>query len=297
MRGRDDVALLVDANNILVRAQKAMERVPLAHGGVPTAAILVFVNCLSRWIREVIPSHVVLCWDGGGSDYRHGVYSSYKAARIHGHVEIEGDPPDPFELADLFCELAKIQSVKVRGVEADDLIAHYWRNPDLVAGSRVVILSGDKDFLQLLDPPTTQIRPGDNKGEWWDQRRVKEEMGVTPANLPKVMALTGDHIDGIPGVPKFGIKTAVKKLVEHDWSLTDLMTSGDEKVVGYADVVARNLKLVDLRNQGPDLDLKALQPFDPATPETSYGEVLLEFLEALGLASLATRFRAGELWA
>lgn len=291
------VTLLVDGNNCLVRSIKAMERTNLSSHGVPTGAVLTFINMLSRYVKEVEPTHVVVCWDGGVSTFRRSIFSGYKAARPERTHEHD---MTPFALAKEFLSLANIHHVEHPGVEADDLVAAYCnRRLD-----PVVILSGDKDFLQLLEDegpaPVSQIRPGTGVEETWTAKRVEHEMECKPAYIPKVMALTGDSGDGIPGVPGFGTKTAVKALIAHDWNLGKLVYTDDpkwaKKVGGFHDLIALNLRLVNLREPMFVLDVPPLPRFEPTPPPGALAPTLLGFLERWELASVRERFVTGTLW-
>lgn len=286
--------LVVDGNNLLIRSIKAMERTNLSAHGVPTGALHTFINCLSRYVREAEYSHVVVCWDGGASLFRKAIFPGYKADRPE-----RGEEHDigPFALAKEFLSLVNIHHVEHPGVEADDLVAAYC------AGRRwkMTILSGDKDFLQLLDdtePTVSQVRPGGGADETWTAARVEAEMGCKPEQIPLVMALTGDTGDGVPGVPGFGTKTAVKALVAHEWDLGKLFDTSDpkwlKKIDGQRSTASRNHALVDLRNPNTVVPPEPL--FQPTTMGSSLAPDLLEFLERYELASVRERFLAGALW-
>lgn len=286
--GELDVTLLVDGNNLLVRAVKAMERVPLSEGGVSTGPLLVFVNMLSRYVKEVDPDYVVVCWDGGRSSHRTMIFPDYKISRAE-----HDDGRDPhFALAKEFLDLCAIHHVQEDGVEADDLIAAYCQK---LAGMKV-ILSGDKDFLQLLDSDTTQIRPT-GANELWTHFRVEDELGCKPENLPLAMALTGDASDGVPGVPKVGQKTACKLLSKYDWNLAELLEADLPILSGHRELVVRNIQLVDLRST-ITWTIPVTQPprFAPTDPSGNLLRELLAFFARYKLRSIRDRFIAGQLW-
>lgn len=288
--------LIVDGTNILVRGIKALEgRVGLSAHGVPTGPLMVFINSMGRYIGEEKPDRVVVCWDGGRSTYRTSIYSAYKAARADRVVETEHEH---FGLAKQFLALANIYQTEMEGVEADDLVAAYWRSSDPF--EHTVILSGDKDFLQLLDGRTEQIRPQTAGNERWNTERVLADLGCTPFDIPSVMALTGDSGDGVPGVPGFGHKTACKALAAHDWSLTDLLMTNDakwvKKISGYQDQVLMARKLVDLRGNNLGLSLPVPPHFNPVQPDSGLGQDLIAFFEHWEMRRVIDRFRANTLW-
>lgn len=303
--------LLVDGNNILARATFA------AHGKhvqlsaerdgeeVNTAPLLIFINLLSRYVREVEPDRMVVCWDGGRSSYRTQLYPDYKAGR----TERAGDddkPESPFAHAKEFLTLAGIHHVELLGVEADDLVAAYWR-VSMVATERVVILSGDKDFLQLVGPYCAQLRPGSGaevrtttsgkvqSAELWDTERVSEEFGCEPRRLPAVMALAGDKGDGVPGVPRVGVKTAVKFLMRNDWSLEQALTA-EGRLAPHADLARTSLKLVDLRSDFGICTVERCPEFIPTAPGSLAYDDLVQWLVRYDMASVQDRLTTSTLW-
>lgn len=290
--------LLLDANNLLMRSIKAAEgRLHLAVdiGGreVNTGPLLLFVNLVSKYIRQEQPHRVVACWDGGRSAHRVGIFEHYKGARNEA-----GEEKDltPFALAKEFLTLAGIHHIEMANVEADDLVAAYWHRKG--NDDRLVIVSGDKDFLQLLDGWTEQIRPGapTADAERWTCNRVRTEMGCKPEHIPFVMALTGDSSDGVPGIPGFGPKTACKFLSKYDWDLEKLLAAREAKLAFQADAVRRNLALVDLRTPIPGVKVPEPPRFEPTGPGTILYESLLEWLERLRMESVQNRLASHALW-
>lgn len=280
--------LAVDGNNLLVRAIRAMERSHLSVDGQDTGPLLVFINMLSKYVREAQPDYVVVCWDGGRSSFRLSIWPEYKLARASHSDETDRH----FQLAKDFLSLCNIHHVKMDGVEADDLVAAYCREFDGIS----VILSGDKDFLQLLDDQTLQIRPtgGD---ELWTAQRVEKSLGCKPEHLPFVKALSGDPSDGIPGIFRVGEKTACKLLALHGWDIHDLLRSDRPIVAGQTEMVLRNLQLVDLRSPIPELvAVVDPPPFAPTDPSGILLPELLAFLARYKLTTIKDRLVAGILW-
>lgn len=289
-------SLVVDGNNLLKRAEFAAmgKHVHLSNDdGIPTAALHIWISMLAKYVHEVRPERMVVCWDGGRSTHRMSLYDGYKSARAD-KPEVE-DETTPFGQAKEFLTLAGIHHCEQPGVEADDLIAAYWRtNP---AGQRLYILSGDKDFLQLLDGYTEQIRPGGGANERWTINRVRTELGCKPEHLPIVMALTGDTSDNVPGVPGFGTKTAVKVLGKHDWDLeAALACPAHPKLAGQRDVALRNLSLVDLRTAISGIDVGPVPRFTPTTVTSLAYRELQTYLDRYQLASVKQRLTDGTLW-
>lgn len=261
---------------------------------VNTGPLHIFLQMLSKYVRQVNPSEVVVCWDGGRSAKRMAIYPGYKGERGE---QWERDPV--FLLAKEALTVLGVHHVEMPGVEADDLIAYYWRHRSPGHyDSPVCILSGDKDFLQLLDSATFQIRPGAGstpEQEVWNEQRVITEMGCHPSTLSSVMALTGDKADCIPGIPRFGTKTAVKVLSDWDWSL-DKALDLEDRLAGHEDEVRRNLALIDLRHGLTGLDLPQPPPFRPTDRTGVLYQDALEFMARYELAALRQRLADGTLW-
>lgn len=292
-------ALLVDGNNALMRAVHAMNRPGQTRlstdDGVPTGPLVAFIGTLSRHIKEERPDKVVVAWDGGKSAYRLGLDPNYKGHR-NPAPEFEAYKDSAFALAKEFLSLANVHHVEVKGYEADDVIAYYWRyNRPL--DEKVVILSSDKDFLQLLGPNIEQVRLGsyDTPTDRWDYDRVVAEMGCKPQDLADVMALTGDVSDNIPGIPRFGTKTAVKVLARNKWWLETALTF-EERLHPHRERALLNRRLVDLREGHKGLSLDPLPPFQPTAPGNVAFASLLSFLTRYQMESIKARLYENTLW-
>jgi 5'-3' exonuclease len=305
----DEKVLLVDGDNILIRAVKAVEygrSSMTAADGTPTGPLLIFINSLSRYVSEVKPDRMVICWDHGPCLWRRALYSGYKASRsyVADVVDPVGQEPElktiSRALAREYCTFAGLSHVDRAGWEADDLIGAYWRLHNQALWDRVTILSNDKDFMQLLDAPTRQVRvsSADTPTDVWDEFRVVTERGCTPEQIPSVMALTGDTSDGVPGVRGIGPKTAVKLLKQAGWDL-DLIDS--PRVAQERSAVRTYRRLVDLRtppvdHNGFSLDVAPVSPFRPTLPGDVMYVHLTAFLERLGMNSVVERIQQATLW-
>lgn len=283
--------MLIDANNLLMRASFAADRVSLSADGVPTAALMIFINLLSRHIREEAPTHVAMCWDGGRSAFRTQMYPAYKAQR---HDRTEGGDSGLFAQAKQFVSLAGIPYVECADWEADDLIAAYWQDvrrdhPQ----AEVVILSGDKDMLQLVDAKTTQVRPVSKPPtDRWDVARTELYFGVPVEHLAKAMALIGDPIDNVPGVHGLGLKKAARILLESRYDLDVAMAQRGEQDQQWA---AISFALIDLRGQDYGSRGLFLTPPLPFRPTTAEGP-LTDFLVRYRLEQIRSRLIARTLW-
>lgn len=283
--------LLADGTNLLVRSLYVPGSAELTTAdGVITGPLVIFINQLSSYVRSVHPDKVVVCWDGGRSDYRSGLYPEYKSGRISPPSEFEDLKYSSWMLSKEFLALAGIYHMRVLGVEADDLIGYYWYKSQ----DTKVIVSGDKDFFQLLNGSTDIYRPGNNKP--YTLISLDQDLGCKPENVPYVMALTGDNVDDIKGVPGFGVKTAVKYLSKYDWDLDKLLRAKEAKLVGHEDRVRMNLKLVDLRSPLPGLTLVDPPNFQPTIEGSLMWKHLLAFCDKYELKSITRQLLTDTLW-
>ena len=281
--------LLVDGDNLLVRAAEATRSRNLAdQDGIPTAALVGFAMTLGRHIRDLQPYRVAVCWDAGHTQ-RSALYPPYKANR-HATDDYRTRAR---HLAVEFLRLTLVHQVRAEGEEADDLIAAHWATAD----EPVVILSADKDLLQLIGPtptgwPCTQLRPATGGAQHWDTDRVQAEYGCSPQQLPSLMALIGDRADNIPGVPTFGPVRAAKHLQAAQW---DLEAIDHPQAVAHRAQTSINLALIDLRTPRA-LNLPQIPAFWPLGPHEGPWAPLAEFLRLHQLADLTYRLAFGRLW-
>ena len=284
-----------------MRAIHAMARSGLSSDqGVITGPLLAFVNTISKHIKEEKPDKIAVCWDGGRSSHRVALDSEYKAHRLAMDPEQEENKTSTFALTKAFCSVAGLFHVERVGVEADDLIAQYVL--DRAYGEDVVILSSDKDFLMLLDGrlvggSVEQVRlsSAGTPTDRWTAARVREEMGCEPDDLADAMALAGDVSDNVIGVPRFGMKTAIKALKKVDWDLERALAE-DPRLVDHTERVRLNLRLVDLRLGMEGLRLPPLPTFAPTTPAGVLYPLLLSFITEYQLRSIQSRLYDNTLW-
>jgi DNA polymerase-1 len=284
--------LLVDGNNVLMRAIRAMQYRPLSNDHVPTGALLVYINTLAAHVRENRPDRVVVCWDGGGSAERTRQHPEYKGNRAG--VSRTEEEQGAFTLAARFTALCGIPNVMETGVEADDLIAYLTVH----RSDRTVILSNDKDFRQLVadDVDLVRISGGGAPTDRWTIKRIREEHQCEPGHLALAMAIAGDTADNIAGVPGFGEKNALKALRKHDFDL-DAAIAGTPRLSEAESVVRRNLALVDLRAPLAGLRLSEPPRWTPPGEGRPGWEDLMAFLHQYRIFSVMGRLKAGTLWA
>ncbi len=198
---------LVDGSAYIYRAYHAIR--PLSTStGLPTHAVYGFTTILRRILREKKPECLAVAWDTKGPVFRHKIYSEYKANRPPMPDDLVPQIPYIHKIVDAY----NILSMEHEDKEADDLIAAAVRR---LAGDdcRVVIVSGDKDLLQLVSKNVILWDPMNDR--LMDEQKVLEKYGVSPVQLLDYLALTGDSADNIPGVPGIGPKTAQKLIAAH----------------------------------------------------------------------------------
>jgi DNA polymerase-1 len=253
--------ILVDGSSYLFRAFHALP--PLTNSqGEPTGAVVGVVNMLRKLLEEHRPEHMAVVFDAPGPTFRDELYSDYKANR----------PPMPEELRAQIEPLHEIVRamglplLAVPGVEADDVIGTLAVQAEQ-AGMATLISTGDKDMAQLVNPHITLINTMSDSVMGPDG--VVDKFGVKPGQIVDYLALVGDSVDNVPGVPKCGPKTAAKWLAEYG-DLDTLMQRADEIKGKIGESLRASLELLPLSRelvtikrdvalaQGPaDLNLKA----------------------------------------
>ncbi|MET7363299.1 hypothetical protein ABZS76_33345 [Streptomyces sp. NPDC005562] len=285
--------LLIDGNNLLIRAVEATRRSAMhSPTGVDTSALVVFANTLTRHVRVEAPFRATVLWDGGHGA-RKALYPAYKATRPQAADSYRDHCR---ALTREWLRYSGIPQLQLAGVEADDLIASYWHT----ATAPVTILSSDKDMLQLVGAtptghPCEQIRisSANTPTDRWDATRVAGHYGCTPEQLPIAMALAGDTADNIPGVRGIGMKRAVQHMSAAHWNLDGVTHPA---IVEQREDIEVFRKLVDLRD-GTRYDVPTISPFMPVLPGPgAEWQALAAFLHQHGLRQLTRRLGAGELW-
>ncbi len=211
--------ILVDGSSYLYRAFHAMPQFTNSRGE-PTGAAYGIVNMLRKLLAEYDPAHIAVVFDAKGETFRDAIYADYKANR----------PPMPEELS---AQIEPIHAIvratglpllMIEGVEADDVIATLAVRA-AKDGMDTLICTGDKDMAQVVDDRINLIDTMSDT--YYDRQAVVEKFGVPPERINDYLALIGDTVDNIPGVPKVGPKTAAKWLQQYD-SLDEIIVHADE---------------------------------------------------------------------
>ena len=279
------VIFLIDGSSYIYRAFYAIAHLSNSKG-MPTQAIYGFVQMVNKVLEEQQPRYLALVFDAKGPTFRHEIFPEYKAHR----------PPMPDALQVQIPYIKEISQaygfpiLEKEGLEADDLIGTLARQAE-EKGLEVVIISGDKDLMQLVSP---RVWMWDTlKDQIFDLKAVQERFGSTPDRLPDIFGLAGDSSDNIPGVPGIGEKTAVKLIQTHgtlDRLLDDLPGLTPPRLRDKIDqnrdqaLLSRRLATIDT---GVPLDL-AVEDLKPTPADLEKLKALFtelefkKFLDSLG---------------
>lgn len=202
MKRNDKIIYLVDGSSYIHRAYHAIRNLSNSKG-LPTNAVLGFTRMILKLLEERDPRYLAVAFDTKGPTFRHRIYPAYKANR----------PPMPEDLAvqipliKRVVDALNVKRFELPGYEADDIIGTLARQAR-DAGYEVVLVTGDKDFRQLVAPGVTMWDT--MKDAVTDYHSLRETYGLEPGLFVDVMGLSGDRADNIPGVPGVGEKTAVQ---------------------------------------------------------------------------------------
>ena len=203
---KDNFLILIDGTAYLYRAFHALP--PLTNKqGENTGAIHGFLKALFKIIEDFAPEHVGLVFDAKGKNFRHDIYSDYKANRSKMPDELSEQIPKLYEIL----ELLGYPPIIIDGVEADDVIGTLSKQFRKTKDVR--IFSGDKDFAQLVNSSVAIINP--ITLETMDEVAVKKKFGIDAKHIIDYLALVGDKSDNIPGLPGVGSKTASRLINQY----------------------------------------------------------------------------------
>lgn len=248
-----DKLILIDGNSVIYRAFFAMP--PLTNSsGLHTNAVYGFTNMMLRLIQEQKPTHLLVAFDAGKQTFRHESYQEYKGGR-------QKTPPELAEQFPLLRELLEsfgISWFELASYEADDIIGTLTRLGE-EAGFEVLVVTGDKDMLQVVSDQVTVAltRKGISEVEPYGPKEIEEKYGLTPLQIIDLKGLMGDTSDNIPGVPGIGEKTALKLLhqfgsVEEVLARTDeLKGKMKENLVNHADDAVMSKRLATIYREVP----------------------------------------------
>ncbi len=262
---------LVDGYALIYRAFFAMIARPLTtRRGENTSAAWGVTNFLLRLLERRRPDYLAWVHDVGKS-FRHQVYPAYKATREKLTAELQQDFDRSVERIAQILDAFGVRVVGVEGYEADDVIGTLASTAS-ARGLEAVIVSGDKDFYQLIRPGIALLNPGRGgpaavEEHWVDVSNASERLGVPPERVVDYLALVGDSSDNVPGVKGVGEKTALELL--KTFGDLDAILAGAERISGkrareavlqHVDLARLSRELVTIRRDVPlPLDLESLR--------------------------------------
>lgn len=206
--------LLIDGNSMANRAFYAtMGRMMKTPTGISTNAVYGFFQIMFKTIEEEKPDKIIVAFDISSSEKRTKIFNEYKAGR---HKAPE-DLTIQFPIIKELLKTMNIPIVQKDGIEADDILGAIAKKEGK-KGNKIIILTGDRDYFQLVDMNVNIRYPKTIMGKTeyiiYDNYKINEEYGLTPEKLIEVKALMGDASDNIPGVKGIGEKTALKLIIQ-----------------------------------------------------------------------------------
>jgi len=258
--------LIIDGQNMFIRNYVMSPQ--LDANGNPIGGLTGFMRSLQKEVRRAKPDRVAICWEGpGGSQARREKNKNYKVGRKPPKLNREYEFATPEEerenkyeqvirLTEYLDDLPVLQ-LAVENVEADDVIAWLCHCNEFTDWQKLII-SSDKDFIQLCDDKTVLIRPGKNE-EVLNKNKVLKDYGIHPRNFAWARAIVGDKSDNLEGVKGLGLATVSKRfsfLSENkDYTLKDILTHAKknknkvkafQKVAENEEIIASNYEIMQL---------------------------------------------------
>ncbi len=246
---------LVDGSGYIFRAYHALPPLTRKSDGMPVGAVSGYCNMLYKLLGDMTdehePTHLAVIFDYSSVSFRNDIYPEYKANR----PEPPEDLRPQFALVRDATRAFNVPCIEMEGFEADDIIASYARAAEK-AGGECVIISSDKDLMQLVTDRVTLFDTMKNKRI--ARAEVIEKFGVPPEKVIEVQALAGDSVDNVPGVPGIGIKTAALLIEEFGDVETLLARAGEikqqkrrENLIEHAEAARVSKRLVTLKDDVP----------------------------------------------
>jgi DNA polymerase I len=288
----EEKLLVCDGHNIAYRSYFAIRNLSRSDG-FPTNAIFGFIRQIDSLLARFDPDYMVVVFDGGIPDRRRALLESYKAQRPH----MPGDLAQQMDEIANYLLAARVAQLRIEGEEADDVMASIAAAAERRGLADVMLATGDKDMLQLVDERTRVCVPSAAQ-EPLGPAEVAAKTGVLPEQVVDWLALVGDSADNIPGVAGVGPKTAAALLGEFG-SIESIYADLDRiarpslraKLLAGRNVLQRNIELVTLdRNVDFGLSLDELSVRPPDTGE------LLKFYDNMEFNKMAADLREPKLF-
>lgn len=241
---------LIDGSGYIFRAFYGLPMMT-SPDGTPVNAVYGFTNMIMRLTKNIRCDYSLVLFDAKRKNFRNEIFPDYKGTR----KEIPEELIPQFAIIHQAVDALNLNHLEMEGYEADDLIATYTEEA-LKKGYNVVVVSADKDLMQLIRDGVTFYDP--MKDKYFTPEDVKEKFGVYPDKVIDVQALAGDSTDNVPGVPGIGLKTAAQ-LIEEFGSLDGVLSRAAEikqnkrreTLLANLDNARISLQLVTLKNDVP----------------------------------------------
>ncbi len=235
---------LIDGSSYIFRAYYGIRADLSTSDGLPTNAVYGFANMLLKFLREYEPEYLGMVFDSKGEVFRNEIYPEYKANRDEAPESLKLQFPKIFELVRAF----SVPMLAMEGYEADDIMGTIARAQE---ESKVVLITGDKDFCQLVSENVTLIDT--MRERVTGVREVRQKYGIGPEQMIDFFALVGDKVDNVPGVAGVGEKTASALISEYGdldgvySNLDALRPSVAQKLRGHKDTAYLSRELVTIK--------------------------------------------------
>lgn len=279
--------LLVDGNALMHRAYHAIPDFR-TRNGVATNAVYGFITMLLKTKDQFAATHIIVCFDRPEPTFRKEMLESYQAQRPH----LEDSLSQQFPMAKDFLDAVGIHHYEKAGFEADDIIGTISRLAE-EQKIKTLILTGDKDIMQLVDEYITVASPHKGLGELmlYDEKQSEIRLGVTPKQIPDLKGLMGDPSDNYKGVPGIGPKTAANlikqfKTLENVYKNIDAIESNKVKellIKHKKDAILSKQLATIIRDVDIDIDIESAHV-------TSYNENLKNFFIKMEFDSLLKKY-------
>ncbi len=299
--------VLIDGNSLLHRAYHALPKTLTTSDGQVVNAVYGFARMLLKVVRDLEPSHLAVAFDVKGPTFRHLEYEKYKEGRPTMEEDLVGQLPVVKKLLEDF----EIPVYEAEGFEGEDTIASLkfqisnskfqindkCQMPNVENGVETIIVTGDRDVLQLVDEKTKVYSPlkGLSNPVIYDAKEVFERYGIRPDQVVDYKALRGDPSDNIPGVPGVGEKTAVELLQKYETlegvfeHLNELTPRQQKLLRGQKEQAELSQMLATITSDAPvELDLEAARVGDFRS------EKAIAALKKLQFRSLVKEIENGE---
>ena len=279
--------ILIDGSAYIFRAYYGLPPMNRADG-TPINAVFGFTNMLVKLVEDYKEEKMIVVFDAARENFRNKIYKEYKANR----GETPEDLIPQFQIIRDCVDAFNIPQIEIEGYEADDIIATYC-SLATKQNMESVVVSSDKDLMQLVNKNVTMLDPMKGKKIGIDQ--VIEKFGLPPEKVIQIQALTGDKVDNIPGAPGVGPKTALK-LIEEFGDVNNLIKNiskiPQEKkrniILNHKEDILLSLELVKLKNDiNLTLEISNIHTYS----SVKENENLLNFLSKQGFKSIADRLK------